>query len=523
MAYDILIKSGTVIDGIGVAPVAADVAISEEQISAIGDLKNSEAKIIINALGKYITPGFIDITNHSDTHLTVFKYPGLESMVMQGVTTIVGGNCGASLAPLGNPGAIQAIRKWANPEEISINLATMEEYLSNIQNLKPETNYGTFVGYGTLRRGVIGDEIRLLSLAEREQVKFLFRKAMDDGAFGLSLGLAYGHERISTTEEIIDIAKILEITGGVLKIHLRSEGFEILSSINEAIRIAREVQVPVQVSHIKAIGRKAWKSFHKGLELIANAKASGIKIDFDVSPYRTTGSPLYLLLPGWARGGGFSALFKKIGDPTERKKIIEALGAQTLHYNKFLITSAKTKGIVGRTLAEVAEEGGLSPEEAFLQTLVANEGRVSIIGQTLTMKNTRLAMQDKNSFIASDGFGSSQDAGRSGDLIHPRSFGAFPRFLAKFASELGLSISDAIKKISSGPAEKLGIKNRGVLKKGNYADLVIFDPKLIKDRATYKSPYRYPSGMEWVFVNGHVAVEQGRYIGARAGKVLERT
>lgn len=523
MAYDILIKSGSVIDGVGNPPAIADISIKNNKISAIGNLANSNANLIINANSKYVTPGFIDITNHSDTHLTLFHYPNFESLIMQGITTIIGGNCGASLAPLGSRDAIQAIRKWADPAEINIDWAGVGEFLKNVEQRQPTVNFGTFIGYGTLRRGVIGDAVRLLNLEEREKVKLLLREGIKEGAFGLSLGLAYGHEKISTTEEVIEIAKVLQETGGIIKIHLRSEGLELLASVNEAVRIGREIGVPIQISHLKTIGKKAWSSFEKALGLIENARASGADINFDVSPYHTTGSALYLLIPAWAREGGFNELFKKLDNLEERKKIIKALKSYTLHYNRILVTSAKTKTIVGHTLAEIAEEGNSSNEEALLETIRANEGRVSIVGRTVSAKNITLALKNKNSFVSSDGVGFSQEASRLGNLVHPRSFGAFPHFWHKFVTDTKfLQPHVALQKMTSGPAGKVGLKKRGVLAKGNYADIIIFDPRLMRDRATYRNPFRYAAGIEWVIINGKIVVEKGRFLGVRAGNVLQK-
>lgn len=523
MAYDILIKNGTLIDGSGNAPVAGDIAVKGEEIVAIGNVGNVSAEITIDSTGKYVTPGFIDITNHSDTHLTLFKYPAQESAVMQGITTIIGGNCGASLAPLGSKQAIHAIKKWVDPSEINVNWATTGEFLEEIEKLQPAVNFGTFVGYGTLRRGVIGDEIRPLTLEEKDKVKFLLKEGVKEGAFGLSLGLAYGHERVSTTEEIIEIAKVLP-PGSIIKFHLRSEGADIIASINEAVRIGRETGISIQISHMKAIGKKSWHAFSKALNLIKQAKSTDLNINFDVSPYHTTGSQLYLLIPGWARYGGFEELFKHLDNAEERDNIIKSLQASTLHYDKILVTSAKIKNIVGKTIAEIAQIGGISPEEALVETVRANEGRVSIIGKTVSSKNTMRAVEDENSFISSDGEGYSQDEVKSGNLAHPRSFGAFPHFWHRFVNDFKtLTPEMAIRKITLGPAEKLGLKNRGLLKKGYFADIAIFDLKLFRDRGTYRNPFRYPAGIEWVLVNGQVAVERGRPLGTRAGKILRKT
>ncbi len=523
MAYDIIIKSGTVYDGKGNAPIQADIGITGNEISAIGPLGDSQAAHVIDATGKYVVPGFIDMTNHADTHLTLFKYPTLESLLMQGVTTIIGGNCGSSLAPLGSSEAIHGIKKWADLSDLNINWATFEEYVWELDAQNLGVNFGSFAGYGTLRRGVIGNEMRLLTLEESEKVKLLLSNALDQGAFGLSMGLAYGHEAISPTEELIEISRVLQEKGGVLKVHLRSEGSGLLAAVNEVVRIGREAGVSVQISHLKAIGKKSWRSLAPVLDIIHNAKASGLNINFDVSPYAATGSSLYVLIPAWAREGGFDELFKRIDDSETRKKIIDELASYTLHADKILISSSRIKTIVGQTLAEIADNAGITPEEALLATVRASEGRVSMIGRTVSVRNTKDEVKDQDSFIASDGEGYAEESARGGDITHPRSFGAFPHFWHRFVNELALvSPEEAIKKLTSGPAEKLGIKRRGSIAKGNFADIAVFDPKTFKEGNSYRNPYRYAIGMTTVVVNGRLAVENGLPTHGRFGRVVKR-
>ncbi|MBI3421188.1 MAG: amidohydrolase family protein [Candidatus Sungbacteria bacterium] len=524
MTYDILITSGTILDGTGAKPWIGDIGIQKDRIAAVGNLQSAGGAVHIDAQGKYVAPGFIDITNHSDTHLTLFKYPGADSLIMQGVTTIIGGNCGASLAPLASHTAIQAIRKWADPSQINVNWNTFDEYLKQLDELHPGVNVGSFVGYGTLRRGIINDEVRLLTPDERDAVRYLLAEAVRQGAFGLSMGLAYGHERVSTTEEIIDIAKILPQISGVLKLHVRSEGSGLLASINEAVHIGRETGASVQISHLKTIGKQSWRSFNSVLGLFASANASGVDINFDVSPYSTTGSLLYLLLPAWARQNGLAALFAYLDDPVNKAKVIEELGSYTIHPDRILIIAAKLKMIVGKTLAQIAREAEISAEEALVETVRANEGMVRILGRTVSHHNMTLAIRDPLSLVASDAEGSSQQELSSGDLVHPRSFGAFPHFWHQFVQEGDNPIAPelAIQKITSGPARKLGISQRGMLKEKNYADIAVFDPRIIRDRATYRDPFHYPVGVEWVIVNGAVAVAQGSYKGVRAGRALRK-
>ena len=523
MAYDIIIRSGLMLDGAGKPPVVQDIAIENGRIADIGALDRAKAKIEVNVPGKYVAPGFIDITNHSDTHLTMFQYPAMESMVMQGITTVIGGNCGASLAPLVSADAIRSVSKWADFSQIGIDWTGMDDFLAAAEKMRLGVNFGTLVGYGTLRRGIVGDEARVLSIEEKEKIRLLLGRALDQGAFGFSLGLSYGHERVSATDELIELAEPLAGGRGILKIHLRSEGAEILGAVNEAIRIGREAGVTVVISHFKVIGRQSWPHAQRALELIAYARSTGVNIWFDVSPYRTTGSPLYLLIPPWARRGGFRDLFARIDSQVERKKIIEALEHGTLHYDRIMVIAAKHPSIVGKTLAKIAEQMSMPSAEALLEIVRGNEGRVGIIGRTVSSKNTIAAMQDANSLIASDGYALSQDAARSGDLAHPRSFGAFPHFWHRMVNDLKLlKPEEAIVKITGAAATVLGISGRGVLAKGNFADIVVFDPRLIRDRATYQNPYRYPAGIEWVIVNGQIVVEQGKHTGVRAGAVIRK-
>ena len=361
MAYDIVIKGGSVLDGAGNPAAVADIAVKDGKIAEVGALDSVRAETEIQASGKLVTPGFIDLTNHADTHLTLFKYPQQESMLMQGVTTVIGGNCGASLAPLVSREAIRGVSKWADLSEVGINWTSVDEFLQEAQKLRPGVNFGMFVGFGTLRRGVAAHSVGALSLEDRAKIALLLGRAVEEGAYGLSLGLAYGHERVSTTEELIEIAKPLVRAKGVLKIHLRSESAEVQGAINEAIRIGRETGATVIISHFKVIGRKSWHHAEKALELIAYARSTGVNIWFDVSPYRTTGSPLYLLVPAWARRGGLEDLFARLASQVEHRRIVEALAAGTLHYDRMLVIAAKHPSLAGKTVAKIARAWGWSP------------------------------------------------------------------------------------------------------------------------------------------------------------------
>lgn len=510
-------------DGAGNPGAVNDVAVDAGKIAHVGALSRASAKTEINASGKIVAPGFIDITNHADTHLTLFKYPLQESMAMQGVTTVIGGNCGSSLAPLTSRDAIRGLSKWADLSDVGINWTGMGEFLAEVERMRLGVNFGTLAGFGTLRRGVVSNDAGPRSPEQRATVALLAERAVAEGAFGLSFGLAYGHERSAATDELIDAVRPLARSGGVVKIHLRSEGREVLAAVNEAVQICRETGVTVIISHLKVIGRKSWPLAQKVLDLVAYARLSGAPIWFDVSPYRATGSPLYLLIPEWARRGGLHDLFERLGRQAEKKRIVEALTGRTLHYDRIRVIAAKHTSLVGKTIAEIAARMGLSPEESMLEIIRGNEGRVTIVGRTISAKNTALAVRNPHSLIASDGYGIAQEAEALGELVHPRCFGAFPHFWHRFVNDRKtLKPEEAIVKISGGPARLLGINGRGTIEKGNFADIVIFDPRTIRDRATYQSPYHYPSGMEWVIMNGKIVIQQGQHTGARAGQVLRK-
>src|SRR3989338_3169490 len=523
--YDIVIKNGLVIDGTGLPPAVKDVGISGEMISEIGDaIPEKSGHLVIDAKDKFVVPGFVDITSHSDTAWTLFDYPGQESLLTQGVTTIIGGNCGSSLAPLVHPNAIKSIQKWTDISKININWATTGEFLQEMSKKNLGVNFGTLIGHGTMRRGVIGEAIRPLNLEEIEKIKLLTEESMKAGAFGLSTGLGYSHEQPATADEVINFVRVVKEYGGVYKTHLRSEGREgLLAAINETIKIGRETEVPVLISHLKAIGRKEWQYVTAALDMIKNARNDGILITFDVFPYLRTGSHLYQLLPRWAREGGFVKIFERLKSPDSFAKIVIDMQRATLHYNRIIVASAKDVSAVGKSIAEIAKSANLSPEETIAELLIVNEGRVSIFNKNLSGRNLMKLVLYPESSIASDGAGYSTEHQKSGMLVHPRSFGTFVHFLRHFVKVLRkLTWEEAIQKVSSRPAQVIGLKNRGMIAKKYYADIVVLSPDSLADNSTYTNPYKYSSGIDWVIVNGKIAMKNGELTGIKAGKVLKK-
>lgn len=524
--YDILIKNGFIVDGTGDnAFFKADIAISSDKIEKIEPNIKSKAKTIIDAEGLYVSPGFIDINNHSDTTWALISDPALESMIRQGVTTIIGGQCGSSLAPLTRGSAILAIQKWTDVSEANVNWTKISEFLKQIEKQKPSINFATLVGHNTLRRSIIKESFRELVPEEIAKIKFLLEEAFSQGAFGFSTGLLFSHEYKTPSSELIELAKLTAKYNRIYTCHLRGEAGLLLSSINENIRISRESGVSLEISHLKAMGRKYWNNMKKAIEMIESARQDGLNINFDIYPYNFTGSVLYTLLPAWAAEGGKKELLKRLRNPSEKEKIINEMKEnEEYDYDKVMIATVfKEKTYVGKKIAEIAINQEVSLEEAILNILIANEGRVIAFIDTLLEENVEMGLKHYLSFVGSDGSGYNIKNAAKFGLVHPRSFGSYPRALAEYVRERKIiRLEEMIYKMTGGPAHKLGLKQRGLLKKDYFADIVIFDFEKVTDKATKFHPHIYPEGINWVIVNGTIAVEKGNYNGARPGKVLRK-
>ncbi|HEY4527472.1 MAG TPA: amidohydrolase family protein, partial [Candidatus Paceibacterota bacterium] len=334
-SYSILIKGGEVLRGRKFERL--DVGIKDDKIQDVGDLSGAKAELLIDASGKYVAPGFIDLTSHSDTHWTLFAFPGQESLLAQGITTILGGNCGASLAPLVKAEDIGGISKWADVREININWQSTAEFLRELEKHSLGVNFAALVGHGTLRRGVLGHESRKASREEISKLTFLLEKSLEEGAFGLSTSLAAAHARNTTAEELLSLFREVGRAGGLTKHHLRDEGKNILPAIVELISLGRQSQAKIHFSHFKLLGRQAWELFPETLALIESAREEELHLTLDVFPYARTGSLLYLLLPPWVLEGGLDKILQSLREPSRRQAILEYLKSLTLHYDQMTI------------------------------------------------------------------------------------------------------------------------------------------------------------------------------------------
>lgn len=522
--FDLIIKNGTVIDGTGSLMYKADIGIKENKIAEIGKLYDEKGEIEIDASERLVCPGFVDVNNHSDTYWQIFSNPNLESLVYQGVTTIVGGTCGSSLAPLADPSTIQSIQKWANINQVNVDWLSMKEFFKFLENKKLSVNFATLTGHGTLRRGILKDQMRSPEESEIGTIENMLKNSLKEGSLGLSSGLIYTHARNASTEELIRLCKLVAKKNGIYATHIRDEKDGFKEAIEEALRIAEESKVKLHISHLKAMGEKNWNLMDEALFLIGKAGERGVDISFDVYPYTNTGSVLYTLLPEWVSAGGKKMMLSRLRDPQIRAKVISEMRNSGFDFSKVEISiSPLNKTLARRKIREIAEAQEKSVEDAIIDVLLASEGRVITSMEVLSESNIEKAVLNPAAIVASNGAGYNLEHAESGELVHPRSFGTFPKFISKYVLRKKLlTWEQAIRKITSFPADRFGIKKRGRIEKGYFADIVVINRDEIEDLASVDNPYRYGKGMDFVIVNGKLALSEGRYTGIRNGELIKK-
>ncbi|MBI3232237.1 MAG: amidohydrolase family protein [Candidatus Doudnabacteria bacterium] len=518
--YSLLIKNAKVVDGTGKPGEILDVAVEGDKIANIDKNIPSHAQSLVDASGKVLAPGFIDLQNHSDSYWQIFDNPSLDSLITQGYTSIILGNCGASLAPLLSSESLLAMQKWHELAAANINWQTFEEFLNQLSQRKFTCNLGSLAGYGTLRRGVVGDQVRSLDKPEFKAITRILEETLDAGAFGLSNGLSYAHEIIVSELELFELAKILKRREALFSVHLRSEGSHILEAVDEALDIARNTEVNLKISHFKIRGKQNFPKFSHALGDLETAYHKGINAHFDVYPYDTIWQVLYSYLPKWAVEGGRPMIIRHLQDPVQRNKILLYLNSLQVQFPELVIASTANKlSFTGKTLGQIAKNLEISSEQAVLELIQNGGNEILVFEKNLMEEQVRELLFHPLSIIGTDGAGF--HASLKDKLVHPRCFGSAPRFL-RLSRDAKFALESSIKKLTSAPAKKIGLKARGEIKVGNFADLVVFDPDKITDKATYLNPYQYSEGIEYVFVNGRAVISESKVTGQVPGRVLRK-
>jgi len=501
--FDVLIRGGTVIDGTGAQRFRADVALKGDRIALVSTsaIAPGRAARVIDASGRIVAPGFIDVHAHLDP---LPQLPGAESAVRQGVTTAIGGPDGGSPLPLGPYMAARTAQR------IGINV-------------------GYLVGHNSIRRDVMGMAARAPTADELTRMKARVAEGMSDGAFGLSTGLRYLPGNFAQTDEVIALARVAAASGGIYTSHLREEGLGLIEGVAEAITIGRDARIPVILTHHKAVGTKMWGESRRTLSMIDSARRAGIDVMADVYPYTATSTGLSVLIPTWAFDGGDTAFARRVKEPAIRDSIRRGIVFNILNdrgggdLSRVQFSSVRWQpALNGRTLADWARERGLAPTPENGADLVIEgelKGGASMIYHVLDEQDVRRVLAHPQAMIASDGRLSAPGPSSP----HPRAYGTFPRVLGYYARELKLfPLETAVHKMSGQPAARLGLADRGVLRAGACADVVVFDASTVSDRSTFEQPHQYPVGIEYVFVNGTAAVDSGRYTDTRPGRILKR-
>jgi N-acyl-D-amino-acid deacylase len=529
MAWSLLIRGGSVVDGSGAPARRADVAVDGERIAAVAPSLAGEADRVVDAAGKVVAPGFIDMHSHSD--LFYFACPSAESKIRQGVTTEVVGMCSFSQAPV-RPDQHALVKGWVGGIGLTPDLQweTFGQYLDTLRRVRPAVNVVHFVGHGALRIAAMGFEARRAEGGEIKAMERQLGEALDAGAWGFSTGLVYPPSSYADTRELIALARAMAPRGGQYASHIRGESSMLLDSINEAIRIGEEAGVRVEVSHVKASGRENWPKIDAALRLIEDARARGVDVAGDVYPYNAGSTKMDNLMPAWSHEGGIVKLLERLADPAIRRRIANeclvdgerwgTVAQGGVGFDQIFIASCRRRELEGLTLAELARQSGQAPAEALMNLLVDQQCTVSMVSFSQSIENVAKVLAHPALTIGSDSIPLFEGAGDKAGKPHPRSYGTFPRVLSEYARERKLfSLETAVNKMTGLPAQRLGLRDRGLVHPGYVADLTVFDPATVKDESTYPDPHRYPSGIPFVIVNGAVAVDQGRMT-ARAGRVL---
>jgi N-acyl-D-amino-acid deacylase len=530
--FDVVITNGHVVDGTGTPWYAADVGIRDGRIAAIGRLADAPAKRRIDAAGKAVAPGFIDMLGQSE--LTALVDPHLPSKIFQGITTEITGE-GGSVAPL-NDRIIKADEVGYKHLNIVPDWRTYDQYFARLEKQGVAINVADYVGATQVRRMVLGDDDKQPTPAQLDEMKGLVRQAMEQGAVGVSTSLQYAPAPYATTEELIALASEAAKYGGIYATHMRSEGDTVLQALDEAIRIGREAHIPVEIWHIKAAGKQNFGRMHEIVAKIEQARREGIDITADTYAYPAWFNTMSAFVPPWAHDGGDEKLIERIQDPQARARIKkdmqtpggtwdnewqEVPGPEAIQI--CVVQNPELKPLQGKTLAQIAALWKTDAIDALLDLLVKDHAFTSVAVFAMSEPDITLAVKQPWVSFDNDSQGTSPEGLLGEEHPHPRAYGTFPRILRKYVrDDHVLTLEEAIRKMAALPAAKMRMADRGVLKQGMWADVVVFDPATITDKATFEQPNQLSVGMDYVLVNGVPVIADGKATNALPGKVIRR-
>jgi N-acyl-D-amino-acid deacylase len=529
--YDLVIRNGRVVDGTGRRAFKADVGLRGDRVVRVGAIPAAaRARRMIDAAGLVVAPGFIDMLGQSEQYVLID--PRAMSKVMMGVTTEVTGE-GGSIAPV-NERTIKEDEPFNRRYNLTVDWRTLHEYFRRLGLQGAGINLATFVGATQVRAYVVGFDNRDPSPAELEQMKALVAEAMEDGALGLSTSLQYVPARFAKTDEIVELAKVAHRYGGIYATHQRSEANALDASLAEVFEIARRASIPTEIWHLKAAYRKNWGRMPQVLAKIRAARARGLDVTADVYPYTAASTSLSACLPPWAIEGGGEKMLARLRDPSTRARIKADILKDSNEWENIYLGSGGASGVLigsvvnreleglqGKRVSEIAREQGKDELEALFDIIVADRGQTGAIYFMMNEDDLRAALREPYVSICTDSGARATDGPLSGSKSHPRGWGSYPRILSRYVrDEHLLTLEQAVHKMTGRPAARVGLRDRGVLRAGAYADITVFDPARVRDLATFEQPNQYPEGIQYVVVNGQLEVDAGQRTHVNAGRPL---
>lgn len=520
IAYDVVLQNTTIYDGSGEVPYLGDIGINADTIAVIGKPNSLKGKKNVVLDGLATAPGFINMLSWANVAL--LEDGRSQSDIRQGVTLEVMGE-GSSMGPL-----TEEMKEAMKEGQVDINFdipwTTLGEYLTHLEQKGVSTNVASFVGNGTLRQHVIGFENRPATSSELEQMKQLTQEAMEQGAVGISSSLLYAPSSYANTEELIELAKIAGKYNGMYISHIRDEGNKLLESLNELIQISKEANIAAEVYHLKASAKPNWYKLDLALAKIDSARNAGLPITADIYTYNASSTGLHVQLPDWVREGGIDAMLERLQNTENRKRAVEELefrnAPETILFVGF--KNERLRKYMGKYLPEVAEELGKSLEETLVDLIIEDGSRIQVVYFSMSEENIQKKIAVPWISFCSDAGSYTNEGVFIKQSTHPRAYGSFIRVLGKFARDEGvITLAEGIRKLSALPAENLKLKKRGSLIPGNFADIVVFDPDQVTDKATFTDPHQYAEGVIHVFVNGTAVLENGEHTGATPGRFVK--